>query len=350
MIASARLKAARAYVASGLSLIPIGAGQKKSPIPWKVYQERVPTEEELTEWIDHFPGLGVVCGPISGNLEVLDLEAAAPLEEFHREVERRAPGLLARFPRVRTPTGGRHLPYRCDVIEGNQKLAADEHGKTLIETRGTGGQVLSPLCLPETHPSGKPYKLLAGDLTEIPTITPKERETLLSVARSFNEYIEPRKAKGFHGVSDGTKPGGDFNSRPDVLERVHSLLLEHGWSKYGNGRAGELWSRPGVDDHSSATLFENGTLFVFSSNANPFVPGEAYSPFAIYTELEFGGDFSVAAKELAAQGFGGANDREQGANGGERGRTSNQMFAVFAVFGGANRANRANKACLLPDQ
>ncbi len=118
----------------------------------------------MFDWIDLYPGLAVVCGPVSGNLEVLDLEAAAPLEEFHQLVEMRAPGLIARLPRVRTPTGGRHIPYRCDVIEGNQKLAADSEGKTLIETRGTGGQVLSPLCLPETHPSGKPYKMLAGAL------------------------------------------------------------------------------------------------------------------------------------------------------------------------------------------
>ncbi len=158
------LDKAQAYVASGLSLIPISAGSKSSPIQWKVFQERKPTSAELTEWVDRYPGLGVVCGPVSGNLEVLDLEAAAPLKEFHRLVEERAPGLIDRLPRVRTPTGGRHIPYRCEVIEGNQKLAADANGKTWIETRGIGGQVLSPLCLPETHPSGEPYKQLAGDL------------------------------------------------------------------------------------------------------------------------------------------------------------------------------------------
>ncbi|CAN5460273.1 hypothetical protein BH20ACI3_BH20ACI3_41910 [soil metagenome] len=306
---AARLKVARAYVASGLSLIPIGTRSKSPTIQWKDYQERPPTVEEVTEWVDQYPGLGVVCGPISGNLEVLDLEADAPLKEFHKLVEQRVPGLSERLPRVRTPSGGRHLFYLCQLIEGNQKLAADANGKTLIETRGIGGQVLSPLCLPETHPSGKPYKLLAGDLTKIPTITPEEREILFSVARSLNEYIEPKKAKGFREASqgNGTRPGEDFNGRPDVLGQVQSLLREYGWSKFGNGRAGELWSRPGVSDHSSATLYDSGYLYVFSSNALPFSAGEAYSPFAVYAELKHSGDFSAAAKDLAGLGFGQSN-------------------------------------------
>jgi hypothetical protein len=290
-------------------MVPIAAGSKAPAKPWKVFQERLATNEEVAEWVKQYAGLGVVCGPVSGNLEVLDLEAAAPLKEFNQIVEQRMPGLIARMPRVRTPTGGRHLLYRCAVIEGNQKLAADAKGKTLIETRGTGGQVLSPLCRPETHPSGKPYELLAGDYTSIPTIRAEEREILLSSARSFNQYIEPQKARGIREGTqgNGTKPGEDFNNRPDVLTQVQSLLREHGWSKFGNGHAGELWSRPGVDDHSSATLYDNGCLYVFSSNALPFCAGEAYSPFAIHAELKHSGDFSAAAKGLAALGFGHSN-------------------------------------------
>jgi len=301
-----RLAEARAYVKSGLSLTPIGAGSKTSAIQWKGFQSRLPTDDEMADWIDRHPGLAIICGAVSGNLEVLDLEAGAPIKEFAKRVNERDPDLLPRLPRIETPTGGRHLPYRCEVIEGNQKLAADASGKTLIETRGKGGYFLSPLCLPETHPSGKPYKVLSGDLTKIPTITPEERETLLSAARSFNEHIDQRKVVGCREIEHGNgfKPGKDFNSRPDVFERVRELMREHGWSKFRNGTVGELWSRPGVNDHSSATLFSNGTLYAFSTNALPFNGNEAYSPFAVFTMLKHGGDFKAAARVLGQEGYG----------------------------------------------
>ena len=48
------------------------------------------------------------------------------------------------------------------------------------------------------------------------------------------------------------------------------------------------------------------TFYVFSSNAVPFEPNQAYSPFAVYTLLEHNGDFVEATRALAAEGFGGA--------------------------------------------
>ncbi len=236
------LNKAQRLVAGGLSLVAIKAGSKSPAIDWKPFQQRRPTNEELSDWTRRFPGLGIICGEVSGGLEVLDLESIAPLEEFSREVKRRAPELLPKLPRSQTPSGGRHLFYRCAVISGNQKLAADEQGKTLIETRGEGGQVLSPLSLPETHPSGKPYKLLAGDLAAVPIITPEEREILFSVARSFNRHIPPRNIKGFREAAqgNGTRPGEEFNNASDVLSRVQALLADHGWSKFGDGARGRI--------------------------------------------------------------------------------------------------------------
>src|SRR5262249_33435729 len=161
--------------------------------------------------------------------------------------------------------------------------------RTLIETRGEGGQVLSPLCLPGTHPSGGVYEMLSGDLLNIPTITTEERNILLTAARACNEWTDPNKAKGTREAGrekvEGMKPGEDYNARSDVFEKSRALLQEYGWSQWGDGdHLGELWSRPGVTDHCSARLFNSGALLVFSSNATPFAIEETYSPFAIYTE------------------------------------------------------------------
>lgn len=65
----------------------------------------------------------------------------------------------------------------------------------------------------------------------------------------------------------------------------------------------EHWCRPGKVSGTSATL-KNGVFYVFTSNAAPFEPGEAYSPFAVYTLLRHAGDYSAAATALAQQGYG----------------------------------------------
>lgn len=355
------LSRALEYVEAGLSVIPIGQGSKRTPkkFEWKVYSERRPTEVEVRRWVEAYPGcgIGIVGGAVSNNLEILDLESIAPLDDFRTEVERRAPGLLIRLPRTATPSGGRHVFYRCARIEGSLKLAmravpvdpADveestkgkatirklarsvtvshqgvahhlERGetvilieesphviKTLIETRGEGGQVLSPLCPPGVHPSGGVYRILNGDLKAIPTITPEEREILFSAARACNEYVskargdrEARRERAGSTSANGLRPGEDFNQRGDV----RSLLEKHGWTYFGKGAAGEHWARPGVNDHGSATLFPDGRLYVFSTNAAPLEAGESYSPFGLLAELEHGGDYSDAAKALHASGYG----------------------------------------------
>jgi hypothetical protein len=46
---------------------------------------------------------------------------------------------------------------------------------------------------------------------------------------------------------------------------------------------------------------------VFSDNAPPFEAKKAYSPFAIYTLLTHDSDFTAAAKDLSAQGYGSHN-------------------------------------------
>lgn len=158
------LEAAHRYLAAGLSVIPIRPDGSKAPAldEWKTLQQRQPTEEELQEWFGngHSCGVGIVCGPVSRGLEVLDFETGTVFEEWRRTVEGLHPGLVDRLPRVRTPKGGVHLYLfhgTGATVSGNRKLAKDERGQTLIETRGTGGQVLAPGSPPSCHPTGRPY-------------------------------------------------------------------------------------------------------------------------------------------------------------------------------------------------
>lgn len=317
------LDGARRLRDAGLSVIPIKTDGSKAVAlsSWKPYQKQLPTEGELRRWFGRGQSLGIaiIGGAVSGSLEMLDFDAPELIAEWCELVEEAAPGLLERLPQVETPTGGLHIFYRCKMIAGNQKLAAreievapgtkgsikrdDKHWKveTLIETRGSGGYVITAGSPVACHPSCKPYKLVHGDLKAISIITPAERDILLSCARSFNQHVKPSQqvAPERQARAAGLKPGADFNQRGDV----RALLERHGWRFLRKGAAGELWQRPG-GEHTSATLFADGKLYVFSTNAEPFEHERSYSPFAIFATLEHCGDFQAAAKALAADGYG----------------------------------------------
>jgi hypothetical protein len=280
--------------------------------------------------------VAIVCGKVSGNMECLDFDCGAEKYDAWKElVEKDAPGLVDRLVRQKTQNGGCHAGYRCRgaKIPGAQKLAAigievsgeGEHeykgkkltaiarnGKfyitpTTIETRGEGNYFLA-------YPSPG-YEIEQHKFSQVPEITPQERDILISAAKALNQWVpEPRpiSQKTPRPKAPGELPPGDgFNRRGDV----RGLLERHGWQNTGrrgnvDGSAVEYWRRPGKDRGQSATLFDNGCLYVFSLNALPFEEKQSYMPFAIYALLEHNGDFSNAAKELSRQGYGDSRQKE----------------------------------------
>ncbi|MHC4404507.1 MAG: bifunctional DNA primase/polymerase [Planctomycetota bacterium] len=309
------LPVAQSYVGTGLSVIPVRADGTKAPkvTKWKPYQEKRPTKEELCSWFgnDSPVGMAIICGRVSKNLEVIDIDDASLIPKWKREVRRLKPGLLAKLTQVRTPSGGLHIYYRCRTIEGNQKLAQRnsedplfKEKPTLIETRGEGGYVVAPGSHDNCHEKHQPYRHVGGPkLTNIPRITAGERQTLLMAARSLNRKVEVVTGK-VPSVGDAL-PGDDFNRHASWKD----ILQPHGWKCEQNGKT-ILWRRPGKNQGSSATSGycrndKSGDLFyVFSSNAPPFKDNRAYSKFAAYTLLNHEEDFKAAATALRAEGYG----------------------------------------------
>ncbi len=327
-------------VCAGLSCIPIEAieGSKRPdalrlPCPhdrvsgrqkpsWAAYQIRRPTKDELRKWheISGPYGLAVICGTVSGGLEVIDVDTAALAEPWMQAVEEKMPGLVARLVRVRSPRPGLHCYYRCPIYGGSQKLAfapavddlgqpaLDANGrperKTLIEVKGEGGYVLTVGCPPRCHPTSRTYDYVEGsaDLTAIPTITPEERTVLLDTARALNQWKEPvvaRRAKPGRRRGGLHRPGDDFNARAEWAD----ILTPFGWTFVGAYGEEERWCRPGKSGAVSATTNHNGSglLHVFTSSSDHF---DAYCKFSAYTMLRHGGDFEVAARELLEKGYG----------------------------------------------
>ena len=235
-------------------------------------------------------------------------------ELFDAWWQRIPPALRDRLVVATTQNNGRHVDYRCETaVSGNLKLAQRKTGdgiETLIETRGEGGLVLCP-----PTPG---YKIIQGDLCNLPMLTEAERDILLTAAWELNEYTPPavngpsyqqahNETKRHTGEPRATcgdpagRPGDDFNARGDV----RAVLQQHGWTLVGNGGDNERWRRPGKSAGWSATLrVSDHTFYVFSSSAMPFESNQAYSPFAVMAYLEHGGDFTAATRALSAQGYG----------------------------------------------
>jgi len=288
------LPSALAYRESGLSVLPAVRLQKRPRLPgWKNFQLRIPQEHQIVEWFSKpEDAICIVTGQVSGNLEMLDFDRGG--DRFEAWKEQIPPELFARIVIETSQSGGKHVIYRCtEPINGNMKLAMgfrDGAMVTLIETRGEGGLFL---CAPTLG-----YSLEQRSLTEIPVLTPQEREILLETAWSLNEYLPTADVPADSQFVPENRPGDDFNNRGDI----RALLIKHGWTLVKKAE-NELWRRPGKANGWSASL-KDKSFYVFSGNAAPLEPNRAYSPFAVYAWLEFGGDFEMAARMLRQQGYG----------------------------------------------
>ena len=291
------------YLRAGLSVLPAKRERKFPSIgSWKTYRDRLPTEIEVETWFSNsHDALCIVCGKVSGNLEILDFDHQGEL--FPVWKDRIDPELFARLVVEQTPSGGFHVAYRAaSPVCGNIKLA---HGKrendklvTLIETRGEGGLFL---CDPSEG-----YKLLQNSFEALPVITDEEREDLLCAAYELNEHAPDVKRESVPLGTTGDfviRPGDDFNARGDF----RSLLLRHGWTPLHKAGNNEYFRRPGKNSGGQSASFNGEVFYVFSSNAAPFEPG-AYSPFNAYAILEHNGDFTAAANALLESGFGKASE------------------------------------------
>ncbi len=306
--------AAGAAWKAGISVVPVREDGSKRPdlASWAEYQERIATVEELRSWygtsdaMTGRTGVGWVMGAVSGGLECLDFDDAAAFDQYRERahefgagdlVERVVAGYAELTPR------GAHLFWRCTTVTGNQRLATDPDGKVRIETRGEGGYVVVAPSHGGVHSSGDPYISSAAP-ADIVTVTEDERDELLAIARSLDERatVEPEPARDSASVVDGKRPGDIY------AERVNwSQVLEpHGWRRTKSRGGEEYWTRPnartgGID--ATTNYHDSGLLYVFSTSALPFEIERGYGKFSAYALLAHGGDYTAAARDLAAQGY-----------------------------------------------
>jgi hypothetical protein len=310
---------------AGIVVLPAAAdGSKRPALAWQEYQQRQPTDAELSRWFpkDGGPeGIGFICGTVSGGLELLEFEDAASVVEF--KMLAKEAGLWPLVSKIEmgyceeTPGGGVHWLYRVPEPLPNTKLAAmpcpetcDKHetGTThvLIETRGEGGWVVVAPSNGSTHPSGRPYVLRAGGLPIHTMLTTEERDTLFDLARSLDRMPKREfktSSRPVDPATVGTRPGDLWAAATDWPEilRGFTYRFQHGPETY--------WARPGAKTHGhDVTTNYRGSdlMYVFSSSVAGFEPDTTYSKFATFAILNHGGDFGAAARDLVSKGYGNA--------------------------------------------
>lgn len=306
------LKSANEYKKLGISIIATDAN-KRSIQQWKKYELDIATDQEIKSMFtdSRCKGIALLCGPVSGNMECIDIDSKYDLtgnlySDFMQAIVDADADLAQSLVIVKTKNNGYHIIYRCDYIEGNQKLAQRftndiERGenphnkvKVLIETRGESGYIIA---VPTEG-----YKYLQNTARNIPVITRAQRQILIDTARSFNTVIEEVHHHSFIDTKPFNKsPFQDYNERGDII----GLLQKHGWKVVKETADKTTVLRPGeTTSKSSGDYSRKMGLFSVFTTSSEFEPNKGYKPAAVYALLECGNDFKVAAKKLLAEGYG----------------------------------------------
>lgn len=324
------LTAALQWAEAGCSVIPIRAdGTKRPAVEWKRYQQERASSEQISQWFTAHPewGIGIVCGAVSGNLEMLELEGRAMegdklnLLDAELSVTHQAANweLIRAGYQEWTPSGGIHLLYRLSDIPvpGNTKLAntpdidpinSKPIALCMAETRGEGGYVIVAPSGGTVHSTGEDWQIISGSPAQIISIDSEVRRRVhKAVALALNTmppqvvWTEPAVTAPMPDLG-GERPGDEFNRTVvwgDILGRA-------GWTISHQQTNGEIfWVRPGksTSEGHSASTRADGCLYVWSTSAG--LPTEVpLSKFFVYAHYNHGGDLKAAAAFLRRQGLG----------------------------------------------
>jgi len=322
------IKAALEYRQAGFSIIPVREN-KHSLGSWKIYQNEIMPVDLLFELFtnNETKGIAVVCGAVSGNLGVIDMDSKYDLtgslfERYCEILYKRSQELYKKIPIAITRNKGYHFFYKCpgtgkykclakrDCTDSEKVIKPDEKFKVLIELKANGGYVV-------VHPTIG-YRFIQHDLNTIPVIETEEQELLFTIARSFNgcKEKEPGPIKSHHvyipSIYDPESPFDDYDNRTDVLYALIDLLTKHGWKKVRSTSLRTYFCRPGNANHETSGDYHHllGLFGVFSPNTE-FEVSKGYKPHAVFAILECGGDFKLAAKQLLKQGYGVAYNKRK---------------------------------------
>jgi replicative DNA helicase len=164
---------------------------------WKVYQKRLPSPEEVTEWFTQYPkaNIAIITGKVSG-VVVFDVDAAKGIEYGEKN------GGFPVTARVKTGKGYHYYMKH----PGDDPIKNRVNPDLTIDIRADGGYVVAP---PSTHGSGRQYQWVEG--ASIYDLDPAECSSwMLDYLHKIN--VEASK-KTAHTDLDNTGDGIEHEDR-----------------------------------------------------------------------------------------------------------------------------------------
>ncbi len=318
----------------GISMIP--ANVKKKPIgAWKDLQTRRMEKSEMKRRFNGATRCAVVSGEVSGNLECLDIDDVKCREPLINMISAKHSDILDNLVFTKTPNGF-GIVYRCEEpVGGNKKIAmawkevegegdwgwnnrmtySSEVGD-YVEKKYTSKEVdgkwyISP-CRLETRGEGgyflfQPspgYEIMEGSVDNMRPISIEDRNSILTIARSFDQRPEKFKKVDTGKKETITKlripyPGDVYNERVDY----EKLLESYSWRRLEDTAAGITFVRPGKREGVGGILYPDGKFHVFSQSVHDLDAEGQYTAYAMRSIVEFDSDFSACAKKLSEEGY-----------------------------------------------
>lgn len=150
------------YHKNGFSIIPLGQNKgywgnntdelkRPSLKSWDKYKNTQATQEEIQTWINQklFKGIGIICGKVSNNLVVIDIDDETIPELIGLKLDR----IIEKGSWVVKTGNGYHIYCKHHSNPGGIKKPI----KYKIEYRANNGYVVAP---PSIHPNGKQYNFM----------------------------------------------------------------------------------------------------------------------------------------------------------------------------------------------
>lgn len=297
-------KQAKEFLKLGLNPVPI---KKEDKAPARNEHNTPISEDEIEDFA--WEEIGFSTGAVSGSVEAIDFDlknADSPdaiMKAFKKKVKS---SLLSKLVVQTTPSNGYHFVYRCEDIDSSKKLAKNKDGKAIIETRGEGGLI-------KTYPS-KGYKLIQGDFSKIPIITPEERLSLIVSAKMLNVAVIRDAAKRRTKEDrDYLQKFPEYNSDENI---GIDLLEKHGWTLHSEDEVWYNFTRPNSKSKGLHAGYHKEGLFFFcfSTSQDTFETERPYNNHAIFAELECEGRYDIAYAKLYEMGYGDEKQRDKKKN------------------------------------